>query len=207
MHDVVFYVKIFSNNDSKEVEKIMKDKQKIGKIIRQKRLLLGITQQELSEKVGYKARTSINRIENGIVEVPDSKLGKFAEVLNCTIGDLLSEPIDELSLQQKETMFVTTAKDAIVNISQDSKFKGTSMEAIDAVLQSAIALKDRELRDKIQKIEHYYDMFYIYLERALKLPKEQQDKLLIEAFKNVDSLILGDCNEDDLILFMRKYDL
>lgn len=69
----------------------MDNKQKIGEIIRQKRLILGMTQEQLAEKLGYKTRVSIARIENGVVSVPKDKLEQFAHALNCNIEELKQE--------------------------------------------------------------------------------------------------------------------
>lgn len=37
----------------------------IGEKVRQRRIELGLSQEELALKMGYKSRTSINKIENG----------------------------------------------------------------------------------------------------------------------------------------------
>lgn len=61
----------------------------IGQIIAKRRKELGMTQKELSEKMGYKSNTTINKIEMGINDIPQRKLSEFAHVLNIDIGKLL----------------------------------------------------------------------------------------------------------------------
>lgn len=61
----------------------------IGEMIRQRRLELGMTQEELAEKMGYKHKSAINKIELGINDVSQKKIIKFAEVLGTTASYLM----------------------------------------------------------------------------------------------------------------------
>ena len=56
----------------------------IGARIRTRRLELGLTQEELALKVGYKSRTSVNKIENGVEGTPLKMLLSIAAALNTT---------------------------------------------------------------------------------------------------------------------------
>lgn len=57
----------------------------IAKIRKQK----GWTQEELAIKMGYKSKSTINKIELGINDIPQSKIAKFAEVLGTTPTQLM----------------------------------------------------------------------------------------------------------------------
>lgn len=61
----------------------------IGDRIRERREELGMTQSELAEYMGYKSRSSINKIENGTNDIPQSKVVRFAEALNTTVSHLM----------------------------------------------------------------------------------------------------------------------
>lgn len=61
----------------------------IGDKIREKRTLLGMSQDELAEKLGYKSRSSINKIEMGINDITQSKVIEFANALNTTPAFLM----------------------------------------------------------------------------------------------------------------------
>lgn len=56
----------------------------IGVRIRQRRKELGYSQSDLAKMLGYKSRSSINKIEMGENDIPQSKLKNFAEALKCT---------------------------------------------------------------------------------------------------------------------------
>ena len=51
------------------------------KRIRKRREELGMSQEELAKKMGYKSRSSINKIEMGENDIPQSKIATFAKVL------------------------------------------------------------------------------------------------------------------------------
>ena len=50
---------------------------------------LGITQEELAFRMGYKSKSTINKIELGINDIPQSKVVKFAEILNVSVAYLM----------------------------------------------------------------------------------------------------------------------
>jgi transcriptional regulator with XRE-family HTH domain len=50
---------------------------------------LGLTQEELAKKMGYKSKSTINKIELGINDIPQSKIFQFAEVLDTTPAFLM----------------------------------------------------------------------------------------------------------------------
>jgi transcriptional regulator with XRE-family HTH domain len=61
----------------------------IYKIIKSRREQLGMTQEELARKLGYKSRSSINKIENGENDILQSKIALFAKALNTTTAYLM----------------------------------------------------------------------------------------------------------------------
>lgn len=74
----------------------MTESEKIGLFIKKRRKALGMTQEDLTTKVGYKVRGSINKIENGLSDIPPNKLQKFAAVLNCDICSLVPYTIKNI---------------------------------------------------------------------------------------------------------------
>ncbi|MFZ7973169.1 LexA family protein [Fusobacterium watanabei] len=50
-------------------------------IIKKRREELGLSQEELAAKLGYKSRSSINKIELGLSDIPFSKIPLFAKAL------------------------------------------------------------------------------------------------------------------------------
>lgn len=61
----------------------------IGKRIREKREAIGMTQEELASKLGYKNKSSIAKIETGANDIIQSKVVEFANVLDTTVAYLM----------------------------------------------------------------------------------------------------------------------
>ena len=53
------------------------------------------TQQELADKMGYTNRSSIAKVENGAVDLSQSKIIQFAKVLETTPGELMGEVLPD----------------------------------------------------------------------------------------------------------------
>lgn len=61
----------------------------IGNRIKQLRTEKDMSQDELAKKSGYGSRSTINKIELGINDVPQSKIKAIAEALGVSVGTLL----------------------------------------------------------------------------------------------------------------------
>ena len=60
--------------------------------IRNRREELGMSQDDLAQKMGYKSRSSINKIEMGLNDISQSKVVAFAECAKDTDKALLRIP-------------------------------------------------------------------------------------------------------------------
>ena len=61
----------------------------IGNRIRSRRIELGMTQDELASKLGYRSKSSINKIELGVQDLPQKKIVDFAKALYTTPASLM----------------------------------------------------------------------------------------------------------------------
>ena len=59
----------------------------VGDKIKQLRIKNGWTQEELAQKMGYKDKTAISKIEKNINDVNQSTILKFAETFGCDVGE------------------------------------------------------------------------------------------------------------------------
>ena len=71
----------------------------LGTQIRKRRHELGWSQEELAKKMGYASKTTINKIELGINDIPQSKILKFAKVLGVSVAWLLE--LEDFGKRQK----------------------------------------------------------------------------------------------------------
>ena len=79
----------------------------VGENILNRRRELGLTQEELARRMGYKSKSTINKIEMGINDIPQGKIVKFAEVLSTTPAQLMGwneeeSPPDKVELTEGE---------------------------------------------------------------------------------------------------------
>ena len=75
--------------------------------IKQRRIELGMSQEELAFKLGYKSRSSINKIEMGDNDIPQSKILDFAKALDTTPSFLLG-------LDEYQTTNISSLQDDIM---------------------------------------------------------------------------------------------
>lgn len=99
----------------------------IGERVKERRLELGMTQEELADKVGFKTRASVSRLECGDRNIPLSKLRKLAEVLETTVGYLMG---------MEDNMGVTTTNSGNHNTTTTTNYFsdcGATKEAIEFI--------------------------------------------------------------------------
>lgn len=78
----------------------------IGKRIRIRREELGITQEELASKLGYKSKTTIAKIENGTNDIVQSKVIEFAQALDTTPAYLMGWTQYNETIPEKMIIFL-----------------------------------------------------------------------------------------------------
>lgn len=85
-----------------------------GERIKQRRLELGWSLRELAKRMGYANQSTISRIESGAIDIPQSKVVKFAEVMGTTVAFLM----DWEETQKKNDIAV----DIILKLQDDEEF-------------------------------------------------------------------------------------
>ena len=96
-----------------------------GKRVRARREELGWSQEELAFKMGYKTKSSINKIELGHNNVYQSTIVKFSEVLGVSISYLMGwedEEIEQTSKAQEESLEDLTGFDNIAESEEKKNF-------------------------------------------------------------------------------------
>ena len=86
----------------------------IGDRIRQRRNELEWSQRDLAAKMGYNNNSTITRIENGKVDIPQSRIIQFADVLGVSVAYLMGWE----EMHKKND----TITDVIVRMRSDEEF-------------------------------------------------------------------------------------
>lgn len=66
----------------------------LGLRIKARRKEIGMTQAELAKKLGYKTKSSITKIEQGVSDITQTQVRQFAEVLDCSVSYLMGWSAD-----------------------------------------------------------------------------------------------------------------
>jgi transcriptional regulator, XRE family len=77
------------------------EKMTTGELIKQRRIELGMTQEELASKMGFKTKASISRLESNDRKLPLSKLEKMAILLDIPPSRLMGWDDDGLEFGDK----------------------------------------------------------------------------------------------------------
>lgn len=86
----------------------------IGENIKERRESLGMSQDDLAERMGYKSRSTIAKIEKGVNDVTQTNIVKFAEILKTTPAFLMG--------WEKEQQKNDTITDVILRLRTDAEF-------------------------------------------------------------------------------------
>lgn len=82
------------------------------------RELNNMTQQELADKLGYKSRSTINKIENGMRDISQSQILDFANVFNVSPTYLMGLSEENPQPQDDEETIVLARKLGSLNQGQ-----------------------------------------------------------------------------------------
>jgi len=104
-----------------------------------------MTQEQLTKKVGYKDRSSINKIVNGEIEVPLNKLIKFAEVFNVSVAQLMD--LNLLNDNNENTFDLQNMNELYSNI----KIRRKKLKITQEELAAKMGLKSGVSINRIEK--------------------------------------------------------
>lgn len=100
-----------------------------GERIKERRVELGMTQLELAKKLGYKSKSTINKIELGVQNLKQSKIKAIADALlttpNYIMGwaDADGNPIDEFEKNMNEHDRMAAYAESLLHRLDDSDLK------------------------------------------------------------------------------------
>ena len=107
--------------------------------IRERRKQLGMTQEELASKMGFKTKGSISKIEAGERNLPISKIKLFAEILDTTPAYLMG---------WEDNMGTTTTNTGNHNTTNTNNYSdcgGSTKETIEFVDKDSALLRIMDL--------------------------------------------------------------
>lgn len=131
----------------------------IGDRIRQRRIDLNLTQDELAKKVGYKSRSSIQKIESAR-DLPLNKVSAMAAALDCQPSALMGwedtkpiSPVDYIKKNNGEPPVKSTPSTLKNKIVPDYIAHGNDVSYL-------IELVNRLSADELKNLSSYLDSLY-----------------------------------------------
>jgi transcriptional regulator with XRE-family HTH domain len=111
---------------------------KIGEKIKTRRMELGWSLQELADRMGYANKSTVARIESGVIDPPQSKVVKFAEVLHTNVAYLMdwekvqkkNDILSDIILKMNEDAELLTMVETLSNLGFEQR------EAVKSVLNA-----------------------------------------------------------------------
>lgn len=123
----------------------------IGNKIKERREALGLSQDELAERMGYKSRSTIAKIEKGVNDVTQTNIVKFAEVLHTTPAYLMGWNDDNV--------------DMVIQLSDDS----------------IVLLEKLDVDTIGKLNNNFIDRLNVYAKNLLNIQKMEEEPILMAA--------------------------
>lgn len=104
----------------------------IGQKIKEKRTERGWSQRELASRMGYNNNSTVARIEAGKVDIPQSRIVQFAEVLGVSVAYLMGweEEIEKDPVGMAERHFEIIMDEDINEIFDDFRSLSVKQKAM-----------------------------------------------------------------------------
>lgn len=150
MSIIVYIIYIISANN-KAGEKM------IGNKIKTRRKELNITQEELAKMTGYTTRSTINKIEQEINDIPLSKVSVFAKALNTTPSYLMGWE-DEINVDMDMRNNSGTISNNIGSDSSESNNTHTTNNYYSSPCSKTSTIVNHDVDTSINSKELFYEL-------------------------------------------------
>lgn len=108
----------------------------LGERIRLKREEQNMSQDELAKKLGFKSRSSITKIEQGINDMPQSKILECAKILNTSVNYLFG--INENTPTKRFIVYHSSnpKENEVIKLIKQTKIPNKELDLLIAMIKS-----------------------------------------------------------------------
>lgn len=127
----------------------------IGRRIKERREELKMTQQELADRLGYRNKSSIAKIETGTNDIVQSKVVEFAKVLDTTVADLMGWTVTEEAANVVSTLATKALKESKKGVSIKVLGRvaaGVPIEAVEDIIDT------EEITEELAKTGEFFGL-------------------------------------------------
>lgn len=154
----------------------------IGNKIKTRRKELNITQEELAKMTGYTTRSTINKIEQGINDMPLSKVSVFAKALNTTPSYLMGWE-DEINIDTDMSNNSGTISNNIAPDSTDTNNTYTTNNYYSSPCSQTSTIVNHDVDTSINSKELFYELLMVL--------KDMDDKQLKDMIRYGNFILKG----------------
>lgn len=127
----------------------------IGRRIKERREELKMTQQELADRLGYRNKSSIAKIETGTNDIVQSKVVEFAKVLDTTVADPMGWTVAEEAANAVSTLATKALKESKKGVSIKVLGRvaaGVPIEAVEDIIDT------EEITEELAKTGEFFGL-------------------------------------------------
>ena len=127
----------------------------IGRRIKERREELKMTQQELADRLGYRNKSSIAKIETATNDIVQSKVVEFAKVLDTTVADLMGWTVAEEAANAVSTLATKALKESKKGVSIKILGRvaaGVPIEAVEEIIDT------EEITEELAKTGEFFGL-------------------------------------------------
>lgn len=131
----------------------------VGERIRQRRLELELTQEELAKRLGYKTRTAISNVEKGKEDLTTTRVRKFADALGVTPEYLMGwDDPNKIVQRTYKRRFNHCDNDYIIQLYSTSELSQDEHDKKDRALVNIIECISKLNEQGVDNLETYLSM-------------------------------------------------
>lgn len=138
----------------------------IGERIRQRRIELGLTQDELAKKMGYKSRAAISNVEKDKEDLTSTRIRKYADALEVPASYLMGWTEEDYNNNSAEYHKLNTLNDLYKNLGYEFYYVACAYNELPIEGKNELnnyieyLLTKYGVKDKIVKKEEAENNFY-----------------------------------------------
>lgn len=143
----MFTNRVYNMNEvESEVEFMNNYDIQFGRMVKYYRKLKDISQEELAQKLGYKSKSSIAKIETGAAKVPVSKVDTIAKALGVTREELLAD----IKIESPMIDYIDLTNNVMIE-------KSSTQSELHQVISLLLRLDDNELSKVHRILETFFE--------------------------------------------------
>jgi len=168
----------------------------IGTRIKRRREELGMSQEDLANKLGYKSRSTVNKVEMGVNDIVQSKIAEYANALNTTPAYLMGWKDSEYKKVGDRIRERRIKKELSLELLSEKS--GVPIKRISDLENGLLDTEDENVLYIISKIATFIDSHTFYLLGFIDEEEEKEEQYMgkVNSEGKIENAIRENGDED-----------